>query len=504
MKILNFVILLGLFVPEILPCPLLQKKGQFEKALEEYFEQACSLEATFTTRLNSLKKISLHNSPAAARSLLNACQRILSEAKEIEESLEWIREKLKPLQKDQLTDEEWKEFDHLEEERKEYGEKLSQAGQLLEKSIAFMENFTTRELRHTLLREGLQSPSWWVQAAVLEAAGRMGEEDAVPLILPALKEKSPVVRGTAVESLANLGAKEAVPHILCLLKDKHWQVKLSCIQALKSLEGKEGIPALIEALAQEEGSVERDAAQALESITGERHGTQFEAWRDWWNLQSEKSGAKKVKARKGSSAPPFKYHGIEVHSCRVIFVIDISDSMNEDARSKEIGADGLAKRNNVERSKLSVAKEELKKAVIGFPGSAYFNIIFYNHRVTRWRNDMVQASFLNKNDALAAILRAKASGGTNIFDALEEAFTLGGIGAWDKNYSSKLDAILFLSDGAPSAGRIRDTLKILEEIRRMNKHRKLVIHTVGVGLLHDEKFMRKLAAENGGTYTCIK
>ena len=139
-------------------------------------------------------------------------------------------------------------------------------------------------------------------------------------------------------------------------------------------------------------------------------------------------------------------------------------------------------------------------AIKALPAEATFNIITYNHEVVRWQDAMQPASRKNKNAALTFLLDARPVGGTNIFDALESAFELAGVGAKDRYYRSLVDTIYFLSDGAPSAGRITDTNAILEEVGRMNRFRKIVIHAIGVGKLHDRPFMESLANKNGGQY----
>jgi len=58
-----------------------------------------------------------------------------------------------------------------------------------------------------------------------------------------------------------------------------------------------------------------------------------------------------------------------------------------------------------------------------------------------------------------------------------------------------------LSDGDPTAGRIIDQDDILREIRRMNRLRQIVIHTISFGA---SPFLKRLAEQNGGQYVEIK
>jgi predicted protein tyrosine phosphatase len=82
-------------------------------------------------------------------------------------------------------------------------------------------------------------------------------------------------------------------------------------------------------------------------------------------------------------------------------------------------------------------------------------------------------------------------GSTNIFDALEKAFT-----------DQDVDTIYLLTDGEPSAGRIKDVESILDEIRRWNRTRQIVIHCIAIGI--DSNLCKRLAAENGGSYRYVR
>ena len=82
-------------------------------------------------------------------------------------------------------------------------------------------------------------------------------------------------------------------------------------------------------------------------------------------------------------------------------------------------------------------------------------------------------------------------GSTNIFDTLERAFA-----------DQDVDTIYLLTDGDPSAGRIKDVEGIAEEVRRWNRTRQIVIHCIGIGT--DSPLLKRLAAENGGSYKFVR
>jgi hypothetical protein len=57
-----------------------------------------------------------------------------------------------------------------------------------------------------------------------------------------------------------------------------------------------------------------------------------------------------------------------------------------------------------------------------------------------------------------------------------------------------------MTDGQPNRGKVTDPTLIRQEIAKMNRDRKITIHTIGVGEGHDAAFLKGLAAENAGTY----
>lgn len=156
--------------------------------------------------------------------------------------------------------------------------------------------------------------------------------------------------------------------------------------------------------------------------------------------------------------------------------------------------------------KIDVAKHELKKALLGLPRDAHFNLIAFNHGVYVWRDGMQKATDGNKDDALKWVRARDASGSTFIDGALRQAFRIAGLGAVDNAYPEvNVDTIILLSDGAPTdngfpKSEFMDPEVILEHVREWNGFRRVVINTIGVDLVDGIEFLKKLAEENGGVY----
>jgi Mg-chelatase subunit ChlD len=116
-------------------------------------------------------------------------------------------------------------------------------------------------------------------------------------------------------------------------------------------------------------------------------------------------------------------------------------------------------------------------------------MIFFDDRIEPWHKGLVPIK-PNLKEAQAIVQKLAPRGQTNLFDALELAFS-----------HKEADTIYLLSDGDPTNGRVIDPDDILREIRKMNRLRQIVIHTISFG---SSRFMRALAAENGGQYVEIK
>lgn len=187
--------------------------------------------------------------------------------------------------------------------------------------------------------------------------------------------------------------------------------------------------------------------------------------------------------RRGSfeGLEPRSFYGVQVHTRRVIFVLDTSGSMN-----------------------VEFARLNLRNAYRDLPPEAYFGIVLYNQDVQIWKRRLVQASAANKREADNFLKQISSEGATNIYDALRAAFEM------SRRSVVRADTIFFLTDGFPNRGRIVDPAGILAEVRKWNSNES--VHVNAIHLLgpssgeSDEKvreaidFMKRLAREHNGTY----
>jgi len=202
------------------------------------------------------------------------------------------------------------------------------------------------------------------------------------------------------------------------------------------------------------------------------------------------------------------YYGISTEGQNIVFVIDISGSMegkqegtlqdraqgeaaNRAGREAERavgGAIGRALGNQVRQqaTKLAGAKRELVPTIRGLEESSLFTILTFGDNVREWQDELVPAVSGNKNIAIAYVNGLDADGGTPMLAALEGAFGFPGT-----------DAIFLMTDGQPTDA---TTSEILSRVRSLNASRRLALHTIGLGPDQDEEFLADLARQNGGQY----
>lgn len=358
------------------------------------------------------------------------------------------------------------------------------------------------------------------------------EEPAEPLdvpaaILPLCTDSEPAVRCAAFDALALLKSPLVVAPAQAALTDGVWQVRASAVAALGVVRRRESIPLLIERMALEEGRLVADIGNALNEITGRGFGQRLESWQKFWETFGDRfqipSDAELAKLREAQArsrekyVPPgtVSYHGIDSPSRRILFVIDVSGSMESEVVERERFESG----DYPSMLRIDIVKTELMRTIENLEPYVEFNVLAFATDVKEWKKTLVPANVLAKSSAVEWVGRLEALGGaskedlaraglvgsanleagkTNTYGALMAALDVDPDARRDE-YTVAVDTIFFLSDGRPSHGDYVDTDDILREVRTANQARKVVIHTIALGEFQKE-FMRQLAGENGGVF----
>jgi len=371
-------------------------------------------------------------------------------------------------------------------------------GKILDKAIATM-------LRHRKKAKG------GLGLLILDVF-RHSEDPGVAAVLRGLlaETKEPLVRAEIIDALASHGDRTIEEELIAVhLADESWHVRSRAVAALATLRSKDGIPALIERLEAEEGRVRTDIATALKSLTGKPFGTNVDTWRRFWKAEgagfqvpeeeAELEGSLDVEETLGVT-----FFGIKTESQRVLFVFDVSGSMNFSMVPRSNPTDDMSRPPDMPRegedSRLEVAKRELVKAFGGIRDGGLFNIVLYASDVWSWEDELVEMETETRSDALRYAESLGAVGGTNIYGALARAFDMAGVKEGDEWSAPLVDTMFILSDGRASVGVTTNAREILTYVEERNRAAGIVIHTIGLSGAQDAFLLRSLAEQNGGIY----
>ncbi len=346
--------------------------------------------------------------------------------------------------------------------------------------------------------------------------GMLGKSGLAPVLAQlrtlAETEREPAGRAYLIAALAEAGDQEFAEQLLGrYLADESWFVRSEAYKASALMRLKPAIPLLIARLEAEDGRLRTDAKEALSSLTGQDFNTNVALWQRWWKENGEgfvvppldEVAAKASEEAKEAIGTTF--FGISTESKRVLFVLDLSGSMDFSMIPRDNPDDDpnrpYDEPQGGERSRLEEARIALNKAIGGTDDGAVFNIVFYASDVWTWQDGLVEMDSETRSDALRMIEELDAVGGTNIYGALAVALEMAGAEGGDKWSEPEIDTIFFLTDGRPSLGLTTDPDEILAFVRDLNASAGIVIHTIGLSGAQDAYLLRSLAEQNGGRYS---
>jgi HEAT repeat protein len=329
-------------------------------------------------------------------------------------------------------------------------------------------------------------------ADVMEALSRIedGDNAWVDELLVYAAGDARETRNAAVRELGRLGRAAFLDVLAGLLVHADWSTRLAALRALETMHRPEILAPIVAALDAQQGRLLHEFADTLWRLTGQPHRARVAAWQAWYAENGEgfallepeelEQQREQEEARKLKSITKVEFFGVRIRSQRVIFIIDISGSMNELLRSEYVGRSGEAR---IER-----AKAELTKAIEALEEGTLFNVVTFASGVDGWLDGGIAgADGKTRKDAIDWVKLKGALGGTNLYDAVKRAFN-----------DPDVDTIVVLSDGEPTAGAVTDPSAIREDVARWNKNRGIVIHTIAVG--GQLRVLEWLAADSGGDH----
>ena len=298
---------------------------------------------------------------------------------------------------------------------------------------------------------------------------------AVPENVALLVEAADELGG--IDNADSLAALRRMTGLKCFAST--FGFRRAVVQSLVRLRQTKAVETLVGLLSKTDGLVRGDIVRHLVAVAGQIAGADDKAWAAWW-----KKHQADFHFPPGELAPPGgetaegtpSYYGMSIEARRIVFVIDISGSMR--------GA------------RLEAAQRELMQAIGKLPPETSFSIVSFSDRATVWRKTLMPATAATKQAAKTFVYLLRAGGRTAAYDALEAAFRF------------DTEAIYFLSDGEPNAGKVPRPNAILKAVHQINRTRRVSIYTIGIapgnagGPL--DSFMRTLAEDDFGVYRRVE
>lgn len=307
--------------------------------------------------------------------------------------------------------------------------------------------------------------------------------------------------------------------VLTNLFDPDDSVALTAVEALGKKESFALVDHLIEALTRQEkkGRGDRLLAYEIRKCLLKIVGEDFKNADDWRNFWGPRKGNYKKpdpnERKKGLTSvrrDPPAFFGMEVVAKNVIFLLDVSGSMEKvdilpenpgDAAGGNGGSTGVGSGKDdseptpgqrESRQRIRRVQDELIRTIEKLPDDVQFNVITFNHKIKSLSKNLVRSTSRRKKEAIQYVRNFNAEGETWTDHALREAFG-----------APSLRAIFLLSDGAPRRdNQLLETRPILQWVREANRFRRIRINTVGFAQAGKNlrNFMADLAKQNNGEY----
>jgi hypothetical protein len=302
-----------------------------------------------------------------------------------------------------------------------------------------------------------------------------------------------------------------------------WRADMALVRLLDDFRSLETVPALVLVLERFKAHPEEvksgklsglllyQAHELLVAMTGAVYpADQPEKWRELWEKEKDKiQVTTKREPAVAHTVVDTGFCGIPVLGTRVVFVLDLSGSMDFDM--DEVGADG----KKVRAVRLDFAKRELCRAIDVIAPNAQFNLVTFNgdDKAKAWEKSLVPATQKNRERFKKDVNGLRALGGTNLWSGLEDALKIKSL-VYGNHYASNIDELFILSDGAPSVGDVQDPIEILRLVQECNKFSNVRINTIFISStpredqrraeprmsITPQELMRRMAEQNGGKF----
>lgn len=382
--------------------------------------------------------------------------------------------------------------------------------QVIRSAIQLLGAMRSEGAKKVLVEESAKGP-FEKRARVLEALGKWRGDAPVSAILLATYDEDPRVRISALLATENLPGERADTAIADSIRADAWPVRSAAMHMARQRKSKAAIPVLIERLGPdgERGRLLDQARGALVRITGEDFGYSGGRWLRWWMQQKGEKPPDPVLGSGVREEPRVEMAGVKSRAMRVLYVLALNDSMNnevifegEKAAPRDVREEGgaaLAKWAKA-KSKLDYAKLWISWSLRHLAPGTEFGVVTYGASANSVFSGFEKATDESTARAVRRIESLSASGNANLWDAVREVFTFtGGDPVELDSMTAGPEVVFFVSDGTADTGEIREAYRVFEEAERWNRYRQIEFDSFGVGRF-DSRVLADLAGMiPGGT-----
>jgi len=354
------------------------------------------------------------------------------------------------------------------------------------------------------------------RALVLEAFGKIKLDTAEGPIAKGFKDRDARVAAAACLAAGAGPRIKFRADLEKLLKHKHPVVRAAACTALAQLGGEQSLPLIFKVFCGDASHrVRHDAWQACKKLTLLDLPCDPTAWQDFWKERAgEATGDSKnpwgatfprlhAKAR-----PAASFFKIPVLADRIVFVLDTSNDMNSPwlidhkTERKKPKADRIPSFFSV-KTRWGLVKAYVNACLKQLPEDTRVAFVFYNLNVAVFPET---GKFLKNTKKSRGLIKkhldegVTLGGTTALFDGLARGWGFLKEGDADTNFKKGCDTLVFVTDGRPTAGRLKKLPdRIRDEVWRVAASRQIHVHAVG---LHNHQFdlLQAMAKDSGALY----
>jgi HEAT repeat protein len=318
-----------------------------------------------------------------------------------------------------------------------------------------------------------------VRASAVEAVGRMRGASAADVAIAALDDADEGVRCVARMELRFVAKGRAVEDLAVAAADPGWRTRAQAVENAWALRDATSMDTLCTLVGDERLRVAASAQAALIGLTGKEFGRDADVWRSWWEANKDgwqapdepQLGVAPADSDEGTRAV---YHGLEILSDHVVFVLDASGSMRE-----KLGTG----------TRWDYARKELETALAALPDGTLVNVIVFQEQARAAFDAPKPLGKKTRRDLSSFARKTTPGDAGNLLAGMLAALDQG-----------DTDTVYLLSDGAPSFGDMVLKSRVRSAIRAQNRMRKFVINGIGLGAEKstERSFLQGLARDSGG------